>query len=147
MKKLLFVLAILCYAFNSQAATIFKADTVTKDTAKINKKIKDMNTDMLNLKAQKTDVQGKIPVDSVKLVNLTETAHDAQVKSKNAANSAVGGDLSVSEKSEKLAKKATNITDDQHDAEKQLDNDRKKLKNLDKEIEKTQKKLDKLQTP
>jgi len=146
MKKIILLLIVGSCAFSLQAATRVDAGAAGTDSAKIARKIKDLNEDLANLKSQLAEVQKKIPIDSVNLENLLSKSHDAQLDSKKAAKDAVGGDVGDAKKAEKEAKRAADATDDAHDAQSLLDDDRKTLKKLNKRIEKTQEKLNKLQT-
>jgi uncharacterized protein YlxW (UPF0749 family) len=147
MKKVLFLFAILLSCtLVSRASVHLQNDTTKKDTAKINRKIRDLQADLSDYKADLTKTQNRIPTDSIAFVNATSKSTDALADSKKAAADAVGGDLGDAKKAEKKAKAAASASDDANDAKKQLDSDRKDVKKLLKKIEKTQKKIDKLQS-
>lgn len=124
---------------------VSKASAQT-DTAKINKKIKELQSDLAGYQTELIKVQTQIPLDSVAAVKTGSEAEDALHDSKKAASKAVGGDLGDARKAEKKAKEAAKAKDDAADAQKQLDNDRKKVKKLAKKIKKAQKKLSQLQS-
>jgi chromosome segregation ATPase len=146
MKKIfLLFAAMLCHSIFAEASAI-QTDTVKKDTAKINRKIRDLQADLADYKSQLTKVQNQIPIDSVALIKATAKADDALADSKKAANNAVGGDLGDAKKAEKKAKEAANAKDDAHDAQKQFEDDQKQIKKLNKKIDKTQKKINELQS-
>lgn len=147
MKKALLLLTILLsVSMLSKASGLSRADSTKKDTAKINRKIKDLQSDLSDYKADLTKTLNRIPTDSIAFVNATSKSNDALADSKKAAADAVGGDVGDAKKAEKKAKQAANASDDADDARKQLDSDRKDVKKLLKKIEKTQKKIDKLQS-
>ena len=146
MRKLLLLLIIfLCYSSFSQAAAYLHADTVKKDTVKINKELRSLNADLAEYKADLATALNKVPVDSVALVTAISKSEDALSASKKAANNAVGGDLGDAKNAEKKAKKAADATDDANDAKERLESDRKTIKKLNKKIDKTQKKINDLQ--
>ncbi|MBS1524539.1 MAG: hypothetical protein JST19_02755 [Bacteroidetes bacterium] len=147
MKKILLLSAALFFcALFSKASTHLYAAKAGADTAKINRKIKDLQSDLSDYQADLVKVQNQLPSDSVASVNAGSKAADALDESKRAARRAVGGDLDDAKKAEKKAKEAANAKDDADDAQKQLDEDRKKIKKLNKKIEKTQKKIADLQS-
>jgi chromosome segregation ATPase len=145
MKKVLLLFAILLsFTLISKASAQPQVDSA-KDAARASKKIKGLQEDLADYKADLTKTLNRIPADSVAFVNATTKSNDALSDSKKAAANAVGGDLGDAKKAEKKAKAAANASDDAHDAKKQLDSDRKYVKKYLKKIEKTQKKIDKLQ--
>jgi len=145
MKKAILLFAILfsCAAI-SKASVRMPADSA-KDAEKLSKKMKSLQDDLADYKSQLSKVQSQVPTDSVALVNATAKSKDALADSKKAASTAVTGDLSDAKKAERKAKEAADASDDQHDAQKRLNSDRKSVEKLLKKIEKTQKKLDGLQ--
>jgi peptidoglycan hydrolase CwlO-like protein len=145
MKKLIFILTIVLYAFHSQAATHLTYDGKQTDSVKLNKQITKLKLKLMDLNNQLTETQNQIPVDSVKLESTLAKSHEAQVKSKKRSGQAVGGDMDDVKLAEKQAKLARKATEEAEDAAKQLERDRKKVKKLAKEIEKNQKKLDEVQ--
>lgn len=145
MRKLLLILAISCYSLHSQATTTVKPDTVKKDTAKIIKQIRKLNGKLADLKTELSSLLNQIPVDSIKCQLAVSKSHDLFVKSKKAANNALGGDARDAKKAEKQAEKALDAGYEAIDATKQLEKDHKKVNSLTKDIAKTQEKLVKLQ--
>ena len=146
MRKLTLLLTLLIsFSVYSKASEHPQTDTMKRDTVKINRKLKSLNEDLADYKAELVKIQNQVPVDSVALITATSKSEDALAASKKAANNAVGGDLSDAKSAEKKAKKAADASDDANDAKKQLESDRKTIKKLNKKIEKTQKKIDKLQ--
>jgi phage shock protein A len=144
-KSLVLFAAMFCFAIYTRASVI-QPDTTKKDTAKLNRKIRDLQADLADYKAQLVKVQNQIPADSLALVNATAKSDDALSDSKKAASKAVGGDLGDAKKAEKKAREAADAKDDAHDAQKQFENDHKQVKKLNKKIDKTQKKIDDLRS-
>jgi peptidoglycan hydrolase CwlO-like protein len=147
MKKALLLSILLVSAIlYSKASANIHIDRAGTDTAKINRKIKDLQSDMTGYQSDLNKLQKQLPVDSLASVNADSKAKDALDESKKAASHAVGGDVSDAKKAEKKAKEAADAKDDASDAQKQLDKDRKKIKKLNKNIEKAQKKIAELQS-
>ena len=148
MKKKVFLLftTLLFISAHTFAATKHLSDTTQRDTAKINKKIRNLQADLAGYQADLAKTQIQIPVDSVAVITLRAKSNDALDDSKKAANDAVGGDLSDAKKAAKKAKQAANAASDAHSAQKQLDADRKRLKKLTEKIAKTEQKINDLQT-
>lgn len=144
MKKTLLIITLVFFAFHSQAKIVANADTLIRDTVKINKQIKKLNEMLIALKAELNETQNNIPIDEAKVQSELAKAHKEQVKSKEKSKGAVGGDLSEVKKAEKQAIKASKQTQSVQDAAENIEHDRKQVKELIDVIEKTQKKLDKL---
>ncbi|HVV55558.1 MAG TPA: hypothetical protein VHC47_09550 [Mucilaginibacter sp.] len=147
MKKLLLFSALLFLCtLHSRALANIHVIIKQTDTAKVNKKIKNLQSDLAGYQTELIKVQTQIPLDSVAAVKAGSEADDALADSKKAASKAVGGDLGDARKAEKKAKEAAKAKDDAHDAQKQLDKDREKVKKLTRKIEKAKKKLSELQS-
>ena len=146
-KRILFLFTLLLFlSAYSYAATRQPADTSQRDTAKINKKIRNLQADLAEYQADLLKTQNQIPTDSIALVKATDKSNDALADRKRAASDALGGDLSDAKKAAKKAKQAANASSDVDDAQKQLDKDRKKVKKLSAKIARTEKKISDLQT-
>ncbi len=145
-KRLLFLFtALLFLSAYSYAAGQHLSDTTQRDTAKINKKIRNLQADLGEYQADLLKTQNQIPADSIALIKATDKSNDALANSKRAASDALGGDLSDAKKASKKAKQAANASSDADDAQKQLDKDRKKVKKLSAKIAQTEKKISDLQ--
>ena len=141
-KRILFLLPVLLFlSVYSLAGTQHLADTTQRDTAKINKKIRNLQADLAGYQADLLKTQNQIPADSIALIKATDKSNDALADSKKAASDALGGDLSDAKKAAKKAKQAANASSDADDAQKQLDKDRKKVKKLNAKIARTEKKI------
>jgi hypothetical protein len=147
MKKLIFILSIVLYAFSSQAASHLMYTGKQTDSVKMAKEITKLKLKLADLNNQLVETQNKIPVDSIKLQTALANSHDAQVKSRKRSDQAVGGDMDDVKLAEKQAKIARKQTEEAVDASKQLDSDRKKTIKLRKQIDKTQQKLDEALAP
>ncbi|MBS1502045.1 MAG: hypothetical protein JST32_08295 [Bacteroidetes bacterium] len=147
MKQIVLLSAALIFCLlHSKASTHILTGNAGADTAKISKKIRDLQSDLADYQSDLAKVQAQLPADSIAWVKADSKASDALDESKKAARRAVRGDLDDAKKAEKKAKEAADAKDDASDAQKQLDDDRKQIKKLNKKIEKTQKKISGLQS-